>query len=175
MGGRPIATGENLLYAAVNPDNAMNTPAENTIEQLREEAAQLEKLRQQLYSDMEVLRTQEQNLRSYEARLRGSAAPHPAPVSRAAHHEFDAEREKLARLRALLEAERRALVDERLAVRDEKAALAHKAEELKQREAWVEVREREVKAKAFAAPVPRAKPGSASPFLAAKSLFGFGS
>ncbi|MBA3849463.1 MAG: hypothetical protein C0502_05635 [Opitutus sp.] len=134
----------------MNPNN--DTPSGH----LRHEAAQLEKMRQQIMSDMEALRTQEQNLRSYEARLRQMPAAHVAPAPVAGAREIDAEREKLSRLRGLLEAERRSLVDERLAVREEREALAHKAGELKQREAWLEVRERDFQARSFAAPPPKA-------------------
>ena len=152
---------------ASSPDNAMTTPAEVPSDHLRYEIAQLEKLRQQIFSDMEALRTQEQNLRSYEARLRGSLPPLPtvtqAPFA-GSPHEIDVEREKISRLRALLEAERRSLVDERLAVREEKAMLAQKAEELKQREAWLVTRERDAKAKAFAPPPGARKSASGSPF-----------
>lgn len=142
-------------------DNA--TPADH----LRYEIAQLEKLRQQIFSDMEALRQQEQNLRHYEARLRGSQPAVGATVApfSGSTHEIDVEREKLSRQRALLEAERRSLTDERIAVREEKTALAHYAEALKQREAWVELREREMKAKASAPPVPEPKkPASVAPF-----------
>ncbi len=145
----------------------MSTPSDNTTDHLRYEIAQLEKMRQQIFSDMEALRTQEQNLRSYEARLRGSQPPLPgltqAPFAGGAH-EIDVEREKLSRLRALLEAERRSLVDERLAVREEKAALTQKAEELKQREAWLIARERDAAAKAFTPPPGARKSASGSPF-----------
>lgn len=143
----------------MNPSNE-NTPK---TDHLRYEIAQMEKMRQQIFSDMEALRTQEQNLRSYEARLRQSQPA--AQITRApfaGQHELAAEREKLGRLRGLLEAERRSLVDERLAVREEKEMLARKAEELKQREAWLAVRERESTVRAFEAPPKKAAP--AAPF-----------
>ena len=143
------------------PDNA--TPADH----LRYEIAQLEKMRQQIFSDMEALRQQEHNLRHYESRLRGAQPPTGATVApfSGGSREVDAEREKLSRQRALLEAERRALTDERIAMREEKGALAQYAEALKQREAWLQVQERELKVKAFAAPPPAAKkPASVAPF-----------
>jgi chromosome segregation ATPase len=124
---------------------------------LRFEVEQLEKMRGQILADLETLRQQEQNLRSYEARLRG--AP-PAPATSTS--DLDADREKLGRLRGLLEAERRALVDERLALREERAAVAAQAEDLRQREAWLEVREREFQARQFAPPPDKAT--EASPF-----------
>lgn len=126
-----------------------------------DELVRLDQLRRQITSDLEMLRAQEENLRRYEMQLRGSQPPMPLPA--AMQQESEAEREKLARLRALLEAERRALVDERLLVREEKAALAQRTEELKQREAWLELREREAVAKSFAPP-PEKKPASSAPF-----------
>lgn len=153
----------------------MSTPAAAP-DHLRYEIAQLEQLRQQIHSDMEVLRAQEHNLRSYEAKLRDSQPPivpaTRAPFSAGALPELDAERDRLSRLRALLEAERRALVDERLIVREEKAALEQKAAELKQREAWLVTQEHAAKVKAFAPPPPKA---SANPFRTAKNLLSLGS
>ena len=121
------------------------------------EVAQFEKMRQQIMADLENLHQQERNLRTYEARLRGAG-----PTAATSPSDLDADREKLGRLRGLLEAERRSLVDERLAVREEKEMLAHKAEELRQREAWLEVRERDFKVRAFEAPPKKAS--SSSPF-----------
>jgi len=132
------------------------------------EISQLEKLRQQIFSDMETLRQQEHNLRTYEARLRSLPPPSGATVAPFSgdHHDLAAAREKLSRQRALLEAERRALTDERIALREEKAAVSQQSETLKQREAWVELRERELQAKQFAPPPapPEKKPESAAPF-----------
>lgn len=130
---------------------------------LSDERLRLDRLRQQIHSDMDLLRAQEENLRRYEAQLRGSQPPMPGPVGGAVPSDLPSEREKLSRLRALLEAERRALVDERLILREEKAALALQAEQLKQREAWVELREREAAARQFAPP-PENKPASRAPF-----------
>lgn len=128
-----------------------------------DEFVRLDKMRHQILSDMEALRAQEENLRRYEVQLRESQPPMPVPSAAVLPPEFGAEREKLARLRALLEAERRALVDERLALREDKAALATQAEALKQREAWLDLREREAAAKNFALP-PEKKPASTAPF-----------
>jgi hypothetical protein len=144
----------------------MANPSEFPADYLRDETAQLEKMRRQIFSDMETLRTQEQNLRIYEARLRGSGSAAGAP-------DLDVERDKLNRLRALVEAERRALVDERLSVREEKVLLTQKAEELKKREAWIELRERELRTQSFAPP-PKAKP-PVSALQAARSLLSLGS
>lgn len=139
-----------------------HTPASTA---LSDEYAQLEKIRQQILSDMEALRLQEQNLRTYENRLRAvsSAGSLSSPAS-LGQQELDAEREKLSRLRALLEAERRAVVDERLVLREERAALTRKADELRQREAWLDLREREAKAKAFEVPPAAKRSGSLAPF-----------
>jgi len=146
----------------------MNTPDNvNPADHLRYEIAQLEKMRQQIFSDMEALRQQEQNLRSYESRLRGAPAPTGTTIApfTGSSHEIDVEREKLSRQRALLEAERRSLVDDRIALREEKTAVAQYAEALKKREAWLEVQERELKAKAFTPPpAPAKKPASVAPF-----------
>lgn len=157
---------------ASQSDNNMNTPHDQvpSSEQLSQEMAQLERIRQQIFSDMEALRTQEQNLRTYEARLRDSGPLHPAaaPMSADGQHQLDVEREKISRLRALLEAERRALIDERLIVREEKSMLAEKAEQLKQREAWIDARERDFAAKAFAPPPQKL---ASTPLVAARSFF----
>jgi len=152
----------------MNPRPSPESPADH----LRYEFAQLEKMRQQILADMEAMRAQEHNLRTYEARLRDSRPPFAAASAPPSDAALDIERDKIARLRALVEAERRALVDERLVLREERALLTQKAEELKQREAWVEGRERDLKAKAFAPP-PKPR-GSASPFAAARSFLSFG-
>lgn len=128
-------------------------------------AAELARLHQQIAADLDHLRQQEQNLRHYEARLRGTQPPMSEPAAPLpARYEIEAEQERLSRLRGLLEAERRALVDERLAVREEKAFVVQKIEELKQREAWLAVRERELQVRAFAPPPAAPKSGSGSPF-----------
>ncbi|HVU16982.1 MAG TPA: hypothetical protein VHD32_08650 [Candidatus Didemnitutus sp.] len=151
-------------------------------EHLRYEITQLEKMREQILSDMENLRTQEANLRAFESRLRGSQPPQAqgqtqpqvqanvtqAPiVPNSRSPLLDAEWEKFQRSRALLEAERRALNDDRMALRDEKNELQQRAEALRKRESWIETREKELAAKAM--PPPKAP--SQTPFEAAKSLF----
>lgn len=150
-----------------------STTHDSASDHLRYEFSQLEKMRQQILTDMDALRVQEHNLRSYEAKLRGSQSPLPVATPVVADAALNAERDKVARLRALLEAERRALVDERLALREEKVLIAQKAEELKQREAWVEVRERDLKVKTFAPPAKAS--ASSSPFAAARNFLSFGS
>lgn len=149
-------------------DNATSPSDPAPSDHLRYEVGQLEKLRAQIFSDMEMLRQQEQNLRTYESRLRGIQPTSGATVAPFVgdSHDMAAAREKLSRQRALLEAERRALTDERIALREEKAAVAAQLEGLKQREAWITLRERELKAQSFPPPpaaVPK-KTASASPF-----------
>lgn len=142
-----------MRYGAREPTATMQDSTA-PISRAAAEHARLELMRRQVLSDMETLRVQEQNLRRYEMQLRGTQPPMSvaAAVPVSAAPELEAEREKLARLRALLEAERRALVDERLVVREERTVLAQKAEALKQREAWLELREREAVARNFPAP-----------------------
>ncbi len=115
-----------------------------TQEHLQHEIAQLEKLRTQIYSDMEALRSQENNLRAYETRLR-EARPQPGPVAAGAasggNEDLAAAWEKFHRAHALLEAERRSHTDERLAFREEVAAFRQKESELKRRESWLAQRE----------------------------------
>jgi DNA repair exonuclease SbcCD ATPase subunit len=150
----------------------MSTTSENAsnAEHLRYEISQLEKMREQILSDMENLRTQETNLRAFEARLRGSCPPQAgftnAPMGSRSPL-LDAEWEKFQRSRALLEAERRALNDDRMALRDEKGELQQRDEALRKRESWIEVREKELAAKAM--PPPKAP--SHTPFEMAKNLF----
>jgi chromosome segregation ATPase len=148
--------------------------SDNNAEHLRYEITQLEKMREQILSDMENLRTQENNLRAFESRLRGSCPPQShagftqAPMGPGSRSPLlDAEWEKFQRSRALLEAERRALNDDRMALRDEKTDLQQRDEAVRKRESWVEIREKELAAKAM--PPPKAP--SHSPFEAAKNLF----
>jgi uncharacterized protein (DUF3084 family) len=147
---------------------------DNNAEHLRYEISQLEKMREQILADMESLRTQENNLRAFETRLRGSCPPQAptgltqAPMGAGSRSPLlDAEWEKFQRSRALLEAERRAMNDDRLALRDEKVELQQRDEALRKRESWIEIREKELAAKAM--PPPKAP--SHSPFEAAKNLF----
>jgi hypothetical protein len=153
-----------------NPSTPDSTSQATDI--LRAEVAQLEKIRQQIASDMETLRTQEANLRVMENRIRDSRPPLPAAAPSADQAMLDAERDKLSRLRALTEAERRALVDERLAVREEKAMLERKAEELKQREAWLDAREKDFES---AKSSGRKKAVTESKPLFTTKIFNFGS
>ncbi|MDP2136949.1 MAG: hypothetical protein Q8J74_03765 [Candidatus Didemnitutus sp.] len=133
----------------------MITPTDSPSESdnLRAEISELEKLREQIHADMETMRVQEENLRSYENRLRRAQTEivklAPVPDGRV---EIEIDREKLSRQRALLEAERRALTDERLIVREEQALCAKRSAELDQREAWVQTLEARQKANSFPAP-----------------------
>ncbi len=140
-----------LVTSSDSPEDGASAPAAG--ERLRHEIAQLEKLRKQIYSDMESLRTQENNLRAYETRLR-EARPQPGPVAAGAasggSEELNAAWEKFQRAHALLEAERRAHTDERLAFREQAAALKQREDELKRRELWLAQREA-----ALAAPPPK--------------------
>jgi hypothetical protein len=161
----------------------MSSPDDQTTQQdhLRFEISQLEKMQQQIMSDMEALRVQENNLRAYEMRLRETTPP--TPLARPAgsnsrpplgSESLDEEWEKLRRSRTLLEAERRAFTDERLALRESQADIKRREEALRQRESWVELREKELAAKSFAPP-PSAQPPRPSftraPFAAAKNMF----
>lgn len=137
-------------------ENPSPTIAAPTVSPQAEETARLEKLQQQIASDMEALRAQEANLRAYESRLR-EARPQPGPVAAGAapsSDELNAAWEKFQRSQALLEAERRALTDERMAYREQAAALKAREAELKRRESWLVQREA-----ALAAPKER-KPAS---------------
>jgi len=143
------------------------------------ERAQLEKMRQQILTDLEALRAQESNLRQYEQRLREAA---PAVVTGSSNSRppmssdsIEQEWEKIRRSRTLLDAERRAFLDERLELRENLADVRLREEGLRQREAWLAVQEKEFAARA-AAPAaiplpPAAKPSFVSaPFTAAKNL-----
>jgi chromosome segregation ATPase len=128
------------LPALITPD----TPAAAAPDALQHEIAKLEKLRTQIFSDMESLRTQESNLRAYETRLR-EARPQPGPVAAGAapggSEELAAAWEKFNRAHALLEAERRSLTDERMSCREQAATLKQREDELKRREHWLAQRE----------------------------------
>lgn len=154
-----------------------STTADNQ-DHIRYEISQLEKMREQILADMETLRTQEDNLRQFEARLRESMPPwgHASRAPMGSGHgdsgALAAEWEKFQRSRALLEAERRALADEMIVLREEKTELQRRNDALKQREAWLEVREKEFAAKCAQPVPPPAPPRSVtlSPFIAAKNL-----
>ena len=161
--------------------NRHHATAEAGADHLRYELGQLEKMREQILHDMESLRTQESNLRAYEARLRTPAGAAPAAsVSRSpvATDSLEAEWEKFQRSRALLEAERRAVTDDRLVLREQAEALRQREDALKQREAWVATRERDLAVKAMPPPPQLAKKKAPSltqaPFLAAKNLLSLG-
>lgn len=150
----------------------------NHPDHLRYELSQLEKMRQQIFADMETLRSQETNLRAFEARLRESQTQAAAATGSRSPHGGEAlleEWEKVRRSRTLLEAERRAFMDERAQLREEQVRLKQREDALRQREAWVVVRERDLAAKAMPppppAPPPAPKPGGrSSPFAAARNF-----
>jgi chromosome segregation ATPase len=151
-----------------------NQDTDARTDHLRYEISQLEKMREQILSDMEALRQQETNLRAFEARLRGTIPPQGAVTrapmdARAGAGALDAEWEKFQRSRALLEAERRALTDDRIALREEREVMQLREEELRKREAWVESREKELAAQAMSAPVVKAS--SRTPFELARNFF----
>ena len=144
------------------------------------QSAHLEKLHAQLQADIKELQEKETNLRAHEEQLRqllDQAAAVPSGLTQTPFSpprtELNAEWEKFHRSRALLEAERRAMIDERLLYREQLADLRRHEEALKQREAWVARREKELEAKASASPFPPPPPKPAfhtAPLLLAKNL-----
>jgi hypothetical protein len=152
------------------------------------EAARLEKLREQISTDMEAMQQKEASLREYEQRLRllvehahGSQSPKNASqfhvTSGPSRADLDAEWEKYERAHALLEAARRGLSDDRLALKEREEQVMIREQEVARREAWVKVREQELAAKAMAEvpPPPKAKATfTTAPFLAAKNLLSIG-
>ena len=167
----------------------------NTTAPAIQEAAHLEKLRNQISSDIETMHQKEASLREYEQRLRSLVELHQSlpPQSLGAHQppaaattplagpsqaELDAKWDKYERAHALLEAARRGLSDDRLALKDREEKIMIREQEVARREAWVKVREQELIAKAKEpAPVvaAKAKPSfTEAPFRAAKHLLSLG-
>lgn len=154
--------------------NSSRTPAQD-----RTEVAHLERLRQQLSTDMEAMEQKEASLREYEQRLRllvEHANGQNAPAAGTQQYRFsnapdranlDAEWEKYQRAHALLEAARRGLSDDRLALKAREEQVAAREHELARREAWIKAREAELTAKAATPPKPRTKPSFT---VAAKNL-----
>lgn len=154
----------------------MNTP---TKAQDRTEESNLEKLRQQLSTDMEAMQEKEASLREYEQRLRllveHAHQNKPAPVTD--HYRYtmgpdqgiDAAWEKYNRAHALLEAARRGLSDDRMALKDREEHLKLREDDVARREAWVKVREQELTAKAMPSPI-KAKARASGPFAAARKM-----
>lgn len=124
----------------ITPDEGSSSPALSPTHAAAEQVAKLEKLQQQIASDMEALRVQESNLRAYEARLR-EARPVSGAGAVPASEELQAAWEKFHRAQALLEAERRAMTDERMTYREQAAAVQAREKELKRRESWLAQRE----------------------------------
>jgi hypothetical protein len=155
-----------------------------------QEAAHLEKLRNQISTDIETMHQKEASLREYEQRLRSlvelqhslppqSLAAQPvAPLAGPTQAELDTKWEKYERAHALLEAARRGLSDDRLALKDREEKIMIREQEVARREAWVKVREQELIAKAKEpAPVQvtKAKPSfTEAPFRVAKNLLSLG-
>lgn len=129
---------------------------------VRHESLQLARERRRWHEDLEVIRIQEANLRSYEGRLRewqtalereqvrcaGLPATRPAELARddAALREAWA---KLQRTGELLEAERKNFLDDRLNLTEQEKVLRQREEKVRDREIKLALRE-----KAAQAPVP---------------------
>jgi len=148
------------------------------------EETSLEKLRQQLSTDMEAMQEKEASLREYEQRLRllveHAHQTKPAPVTD--HYRYtsgpdqnsvDAAWEKYNRAHALLEAARRGLSDDRLRLKEREEQMTVREQDVARREAWVKVREQEIAAKAMPAPI-KAKARASGPFAAARNLLSKG-
>lgn len=160
----------------------MNTP---TAADSARETARLEKLREQLSTDIEVMQQKEASLKEYEQRLRllVEHAHQNLPAQSAnkfyvasgpdSQQALDAEWEKYNRAHALLEAARRGLTDDRLALKEREEKLLLREVEVARREAWVKAREPEIAAfDAAKAARASAKPTfTSAPFLAARNLF----
>lgn len=166
----------------------MNTTHKSGIQ----EAAHLEKLRDQISTDIETMHQKEASLREYEQKLRNlvdqvqntrppqaTVAPHhPQTSAGPTQNDVDSAWEKYNRAHALLEAARRGLSDDRLALKDREEQVMIREQEVARREAWVKVREAEVAAKTKALEEAAAKPAKPSftmaPFQAAKNLLHIG-
>lgn len=150
-----------------------------------QEAAQLEKMRAQVSTDLEALRQKEASLKEYEQRLRLlvdhahqssaqlNAGQHFVP-SGPSQAELDSQWEKYERAHALLEAARRGLCDDRMVLKDREEKVTLREVEVARRESWAKIREQEIAAKVQAQVAVTAKPKlsfSAAQFLAAKNLF----
>ena len=159
----------------------MNTP---TASDTARETARLEKLREQLSTDIEVMQQKEASLKEYEQRLRLLVEhAHQNPPAQPANKFYvasgpdsqqalDAEWEKYNRAHALLEAARRGLTDDRLAIKERVEILDLREADIARREAWVQAREQKVaEAAAAAAPTPESNPSFVtSPLRAARKL-----
>jgi hypothetical protein len=151
------------------------------------EESKLEKLRQQLSTDMEAMQEKEASLREYEQRLRllvehaHPANPAPAPTVHTHRYyttgpdqgSIDAAWEKYNRAHALLEAARRGLADDRLLLKEREEHVTVREQEVARREAWVKVREQELAALAMPAPI-KAQARASGPFAAARKLLSKG-
>jgi hypothetical protein len=159
----------------------MNTP---TASDSARETVRLEKLREQLSTDIEVMQQKEASLKEYEQRLRLLVEhAHQNPPAQPANKFYvasgpdsqqalDAEWEKYNRAHALLEAARRGLTDDRLALKERVEILDLREADIARREAWVQAREQKVaEAAAAATPAPESNPSFVtSPLRAARKL-----
>ncbi len=145
---------------------------------LREGEAALAAERQRLEEDLQLLRDEEANLRTYELRLRNqpveaeagpATAPHSGP--RPSREPFqrdpslDEAWDKLNRGMDMLEAERRNFTDEKLVLKEEKARMQEWATRLEELEAGLAERERQLNA-----PRPPRPSITHAPFRAAKAM-----
>ena len=152
---------------------------------LREAAARLHEgesalaaERQRFEEDLQLLRDEEANLRTYELRLRNQpveadSGPAPAPQTgpRPSREPFqrdpslDEAWDKLNRGMDMLEAERRNFTDEKLVLKEEKARMQEWATRLEALEAALAERERQLNA-----PPPPRPSFTHAPFKAAKAM-----
>jgi FixJ family two-component response regulator len=157
----------------------------NRHQQTQTEAARLDGQRHQLAADLEALREQEANLRDYEARLRelqrkleteqiSRTREREAVVAGAAELEQHTAWDKIQRATAILESERKNLIDERLAIKEHLAALQQREAELAQREARLAERERVSASPPLPPPKGKSALLTSAPFLAAKSFLNLG-
>lgn len=120
--------------------------------QIHQEAVQIARERRRWHEDLDVLRTQEENLREYEGRLRqlqaqleseqvgsgGNSAPVNRPVEEPG---LKTSWEKLQRAAELLEAERATFRDERMALREYDNTLKKREDKLRALEARLAAQE----------------------------------
>lgn len=153
------------------------------------EITRLEALHLQISSDIETLQEKEKGLREYELRLRqlvDQTHQHPQTHQPSPSHsgsmpsigaKMDAEWEKYQRAHALLEAARRGLCDDRLALKARESDLVRLDEQLSRREAWIKIREQELKVlgeiRAAVPPTSTVKSKTSftqAPFMAVRNL-----
>ena len=149
---------------------------------MRQVQARVDADRRQLQDDLDLLREQEANLRTYEQRLRSmsaeveadrvlNAAPHLSrdPFQRDAT--LEAAWTRLDRAMDMLEAERRNFSGERLALKEDMDRLQQKEETLQQREKTLSYQEALLAGRTLQAPAPRRSSFTQTPLQAAKAIF----